>query len=189
MITDNTFLTFAHVRVQSDEGIPVMTRSRTLSSAIVCALALFGVAPAPANGETVDLGDTADIDLVDIEGASDAENAADLEIDQLWTIADLRPSTDAIPYRVVGTLWEATATAALEDGGVPVIPGFFARSDSGSYPVLWNVPSDLGVSPAALPPAGSVTGKFYFDVTGPTPTSVAYLDSEGELIEWQTPSG
>jgi hypothetical protein len=47
----------------------------------------------------------------------------------------------------------------------------------------------LGVNPAPLPPAGSVTGKFYFDVTGPAPTSVAYLDSEGELIEWGTSAG
>ena len=166
-----------------------MTRSRRRGTAVVCALALFGVAPAPANGETVDLGDAADIDLIDIESASDAENGADLEIDQLWTIADLRPSTDAIPHKVVGTLWEATATAELEDGGIPVIPGFFARSDSGSYPVLWNVPSNQGVSPAALPPAGSVTGKFYFDVTGPAPTSVAFLDVEGDLVEWRVPSG
>lgn len=67
--------------------------------------------------------------------------------------------------------------------------GFFARSGSQNYPVLWNVASPLGVNPAALPPEGSVTGKFYFDVTGPAPTSVAYLDYEGELIEWGTPAG
>lgn len=166
-----------------------MTRSRMLSAAAVGALALVALAPAHAAAESVDLGDTADIDLVDIESAVDTESGADLEIDQAWTISDLRPSTDAISYRVAGTLWEATATAQLEDGGIPVMPGFFARSDLESYPVLWNVASPLGVSPAALPPAGSVSGKFYFDVTGPAPTSVAYLDSEGELIEWRTPAG
>lgn len=160
-----------------------MTRSKALGAAAVCALALLTLRPAQAAAETVELGGTADVDLVDIE------NGGDLEIDQEWTISDLRPSTDAIPYRVSGTLWEATATAELEDGGVPVMAGFFARSGSDSYPVLWNVPSPLGVNPAPLPAAGSVTGKFYFDVTGPAPTSVAYLDSEGELVEWVTPTG
>ena len=29
---------------------------------------------------------------------------------QGWTITNLKPSTDAIPYQVAGTLWEATAT-------------------------------------------------------------------------------
>lgn len=155
-----------------------MTRSKALGTAAVLALALVIPAPAEAGAETVELGGTADVDLVDIE------DGADIEIDQKWTIGDLRPSADTIPHRVAGTLWEAVATVELEDGGIPVIPGFFARSGSDSYPVLWNVPSPLGVNPAALPPAGSVTGKFYFDVTGPAPTGVAYLDSEGELIKW-----
>lgn len=160
-----------------------MTRSKALGAAAVCALALFAMAPAEAAAETVDLGGTADVDLVDIE------NGADLEIDQEWTISDLQPSTDAIPYQLRGSLWEATATAELADGGIPVIAGFFARSGSDSYPVLWNVASPLAVNPAALPPAGSATGKFYFDVTGAAPTSVAYLDVENELVEWRTPAG
>lgn len=166
-----------------------MTRLRVCGAAVGCALALVVVAPAQAAAETVDLGDSADVDLVDIESATDDENGIYLEIDQEWTISDLRPSTDTLAYQIAGTLWEATATAELEDGGIPVMTGFFARADSDNYPVLWNVASPLGVNPAALPPAGSVTGKFYFDVTGPAPTSVAYLDSEGELIEWQTPVG
>jgi hypothetical protein len=130
-----------------------MARSKALGAAAV-ALAMVALAPAEAAAETVELGGTADVDLVDIE------NGGDLEIDQEWTISDLRPSADAIPYRVVGTLWEAVATAELENGGVPVITGFFARSGSDSY-----------------------------HVTGPAPTSVAYLDSEGELVEWGTPAG
>jgi hypothetical protein len=160
-----------------------MTRSKALRAAALCALTLLTVAPAQAAAETVDLGGTADVDLVDIE------NGADVEIDQEWTIRDLRPSTDAIPYLVRGTLWEATATADLVDGGIPVIAGFFAQSDSDYYPVLWNVAGPLAVNPAALPPAGSVTGKFYFDVTGAAPTSVAFRDVEGELIEWRTATG
>jgi hypothetical protein len=34
-----------------------------------------------------------------------------------------------------------------------------------------------------------VTGKFYFDVTGAAPTSVAYRDVEDDLVEWRTPAG
>ena len=161
----------------------MITRARALPAAVICTLALTGLAPAEAAAETVDLGDTADIDLLDIE------NGGDHEIDQHWTIGDLMPSTDAIPYRLAGSLWEATATAELDHGGIPVITGFFARSDSDSYPVLWNVAGPLAVNPAALPPAGSVTGKLYFDVTGAAPTSVAFRDVEGELIEWTTPAG
>jgi hypothetical protein len=160
-----------------------MTRSKALGATALCALALHSVAPAEAAAETVDLGGTADVDLVDIE------NGVDVEIDQEWTIRDLRPSTDAIPYLSRGSLWEATATAELADGGIPVIAGFFARSDSDSYPVLWNVASPLAVNPAPLPPAGSVTGKFYFDVTGAAPMSVAYRDVEDDLVEWRTPAG
>lgn len=160
-----------------------MAPSKAFGAAITCACALAVLAPAEAAAETVDLGGTADIDLVDIE------NGTDVEIDQEWTISDLRPSADAIPYRPAGSLWEATGTVELADGGIPVIPGFFARSDSDSYPVLWNVASPLAVDPSALPPAGSATGKLYFDVTGTAPTGVAFLDVEGELIEWRTPSG
>lgn len=164
-----------------------MNRSTMLSAAAVCALAVVALAPARAGAETVDLGDTADVDLVDIEGTADGDS--DVEIDQEWTIGDLRPSTDVIPHRVAGTLWEATATVELADGGVPVMPGFFARSEAGNYPLLWEVPSAQGVNPASLPPAGSATGKFYFDVTGPAPTSVAFLDVEGDLVEWRVPAG
>lgn len=160
-----------------------MVMPNTRGMAVVCALALAVLPPAQAAAETVDLGGTADVDLIDIE------NGTDFEIDQEWTISQLRPSADQIPYRPAGSLWEATATADLVDGGVPVMVGFFARSDTDSYPVLWNVASPLAVNPAPLPQAGSVTGKFYFDVTGAAPTSVAYLDAEGELVEWRTPAG
>lgn len=89
-----------------------MTAPKALGAAAILALALVAVAPAEAAAETVDLGGTADVDLIDIE------NGDDFEIDQQWTISDLKPSTDAIPYPVGGTLWEATATAELENGGV-----------------------------------------------------------------------
>lgn len=132
----------------------------------------FALAPA-ASAETVDLGGTADVDLIDIE------------IEQHWTVGQLKPSTDAIAYRPTGTLWEATVTAELDHGGVPVLSGFSARADDASYPVLWNVASPTGIPPTALPPGGSATGKIYFDATGSAPTAVAYTAGNGNVIVWE----
>lgn len=159
-----------------------MKRSAIATALGVCSTLAIGFAAAPAAAETVDLGTTTDIDLVDIE------NGVDIEIEQDWTIGDLRPSSDTIPYRPAGSLWEATATVGLPHGGVPMVSGFFARGGDDAYPVLWNVPSPLGISPAALPPDGSATGKLYFDVTGAVPTSIAHPDADDELIIWQTPT-
>jgi hypothetical protein len=115
-----------------------------------------------ASAENVDLGGTADVDLIDIE------------IEQHWTVGDLMPSSDAIAYRPAGTLWQATVTTTLDNGGVPVISGFSARSVDNTYPVLWNVASPLGIPANPLPPGGSASGKIYFDVTGAAPTAIAY---------------
>ena len=93
---------------------------------------------------------------------------------QLWTVNDLRPSSDVIAYTPAGSLWEATATVAPVGGGVPLVPGFAARAGGDSYPVLWPVPTAQGINPAALPAGGLTTGKLYFDVVGPAPTAVAY---------------
>ena len=59
----------------------------------------------------------------------------------MWTVTQLQPSRDSIPFQTAGTLWEATATAAPVNGGVPVVPGFAARGGADSYPVLWPVPT------------------------------------------------
>jgi len=131
-----------------------------------------GVLAPSASAETVDLGGTADVDVVDIE------------IEQHWTVGDLKPSTDAIAYRPAGTLWEATVTSALDNGGVPLISGFSARSGDGNYPVLWSVASPLGIPPNVLPPGGSATGKIYFDVTGSAPTAVAYAVDGADVVVW-----
>lgn len=142
--------------------------------------ATLALTPATAGAETVDLGTTTDVDLVDIE------NGLDIEIEQDWTISDLRPSADVIPFPLAGSLWEATGTVFLADGGVPVIPGFFAGSGDAVYPVLWDAATPLGINPGALGAGGSATGKLYFDVTGPAPTSVAFRDAD-DLVVWQTP--
>jgi len=40
---------------------------------------------------------------------------------QAWTVGDLKPSTDVIPYPVHGALWEATATDTAVAGTVTPI--------------------------------------------------------------------
>lgn len=143
----------------------------SVAAALLTATALIGAAPAAA--ETIDLGEPAEVELVEIE------------VEQHWTVADLQPSTDVIAYRPAGSLWEATTTVELDHGGVPVLSGFSARSDTASYPVLWNVPSPLGIVPSPLSPGGSATGKIYFDVTGAAPTSVAYTVDGEDVAVWE----
>lgn len=106
---------------------------------------------------------------------------------QQWTVNNLRPSADAIPYQPTGSLWEATATSQLAAGGVPVIPGFAANAGAQSYPVLWGVASAQGINPSALPAGGSVTGKIYFDVTGGAPNSVSYVVDGQQVANWVQP--
>lgn len=139
---------------------------------LVAGVLIAGAGAPNAWADDVDLGGTADIDVVDIE------------VEQHWTVSDLKPSTDAIPYRPAGTLWEAETSVTLDHGGVPVVSGFSARSDGASYPALWNVASPLGISPNALPPGGSATGKIYFDVTADAPTSVAYTLNGADAAVW-----
>lgn len=158
-----------------------MTTAKIFTMAAVWAALTATAAATPASAGTVDLGNTADVDIVDIE------NGADVEVEQHWTISNLKPSTDAISYSPAGTLWEATAAVLLDHGGIPVISGFFARSGTDSYPVLWTVAAPAAVAPGALPPGGSATGKMYFDVTGAPPDSVAFRDAD-DLVVWQNPT-
>ncbi len=144
-----------------------------LRAGLVVAMVGGACALAPvASAENLDLGDRADVDIVDIE------------IEQHWTVTGLKPSSDVIGYRPAGSLWEATVTAELDHGGVPVVSGFSAGSDQGGYPVLWGVPSALGIPPTPLPPGGTATGKIYFDVTGDAPTRVSYAVDGIEPVVW-----
>ncbi|WP_409347393.1 DUF1942 domain-containing protein [Mycolicibacterium mucogenicum] len=105
--------------------------------------------------------------LTDASGAATAE----------WTLTDLRPSTDAAPgYPLAGRLWEATVTVRAASGAVtPVIPNFSAMGARHTqYPVLWQLATPTGISPATLAEGQSATGKIYFDATGPDPMVVAY---------------
>jgi hypothetical protein len=108
---------------------------------------------------------------------------------QGWTITNLKPSTDVIPYPVAGTLWEATATdQAIEGSVTPIISNLNARAKSGeTYRVLFGVATPQGVNPATLPQGEQTTGKVYFDVTGDTPDSVVYNAGGHDLLAWVQP--
>ena len=112
---------------------------------------------------------------------------ADVGGGQQWTVSALRPSADVIAYSPAGTLWEATATARPAAGGVPMVPGFAARAGAANYPVLWPVPTALGINPSALPAGGSATGKLYFDVVGPSPVEVVFVADGADAARWVTP--
>ncbi|MGB8403441.1 MAG: MPT63 family protein, partial [Mycobacterium sp.] len=106
---------------------------------------------------------------------------------QGWTITDLKPSTDAVPYAANGTLWEATATdEAIQGGATPIVSNLNARAADGqNYRVLFGVATPQGVNPATLGQGQKTTGKVYFDVTGPAPQSVVYNAGGHDLLSWQ----
>ena len=105
---------------------------------------------------------------------------------QHWTVSHLKPSTDAIPYRPVGTLWEATASDEAIAGSVtPIVSNLNARAKNGdTYRVLFGVATEQGVNPSSLAQGQKTTGKIYFDVTGPSPTSVAMNNGMEDLLIW-----
>lgn len=111
------------------------------------------------------------------------------DVVQAWTVSDLKPSSDAIPYPVAGTLWEATATDHAVRGTVtPIVSNLNARARSGqTYRVLFGVATPQGVNPSTLPQGQKTTGKIYFDVTGDAPDSVLYNAGGPDLVVWVQP--
>jgi len=105
---------------------------------------------------------------------------------QGWTITGLRPSSDAIPYPVAGTLWEATATdQAIQGSATPIVSNLNARAASGqTYRSLFGVATPQGVNPATLAQGAQTSGKVYFDVTGDAPDSVVYNAGGQDLLVW-----
>jgi hypothetical protein len=104
-----------------------------------------------------------------------------------WKVSDLKTSSDAIPgYPVAGQLWEATATVNAIRGTVtPAISQFNARTDNGvDYRVLWQAAASNAISGATIPQGAQSTGKIYFDVTGPSPTTVAMNNGMEDLLVW-----
>lgn len=109
--------------------------------------------------------------------------------DSTWTVSNLKPSSDAIPYHPVGTLWEATATdEATHSSTTPVVSNFNARARSGqTYRELFQIATPAGVNPAGLAQGQKVSGKLYFDVTGDTPDSITYNAGGPDLALWVQP--
>ncbi|WP_099020914.1 MPT63 family protein [Mycolicibacterium palauense] len=111
------------------------------------------------------------------------------DVVQAWTVTNLKPSADVIPYRVAGTLWEATATDTAVRGTVqPIVSNLNARARSGqTYRVLFGVATPQGVNPAALAQGEQTSGKVYFDVVGPAPETVVYNSMGTDLAQWVAP--
>ncbi|OBF21634.1 immunogenic protein MPT63, partial [Mycolicibacterium conceptionense] len=105
---------------------------------------------------------------------------------QVWTVTDLKPSTDTINYAPRGTLWEVTATnEALRGSVTPIVSNFNVRAADGqNYRALFQVPSQQGVNPATLAEGQKTSGKIYFDVTGDQPTSVVYNAGGNDVLVW-----
>ena len=104
-----------------------------------------------------------------------------------WKVSDLKSSADTIAgYPVAGQLWEATATVnAIEGTVTPAISQFNARTDNGiNYRVLWQAAAPNCISGATIPQGAQSTGKIYFDVTGPPPTTVAMNNGMEDLLIW-----
>lgn len=154
----------------------VRNRNLVAATAAVVCLGLVGVPVAVADDVVVHtLGQSAEL----VNG----------DVVQAWTIKDLKPSSDVIPYQVAGTLWEATATDSAVRGTVqPIVSNLNARARSGqTYRVLFGVATPQGVNPAALAQGQQTTGKVYFDVTGDVPDSVVYNAGGSDLAVWVQP--
>lgn len=146
---------------------------RTLGAVAVATL-FGGVAVAPASA----------IDNIKPFGQQETIDSGGSAIG--YTVAGLRPSSDAIPYPVAGQLYEATVTVEAVNGAVsPVIPFFNARAEDGAtYRVLANVFTPQGLSGGTVLPGDSSRGKLYFDVVGPPPNSVVYNNGDHDLLGW-----
>ncbi|WP_343600624.1 MPT63 family protein [Mycobacterium sp.] len=104
-----------------------------------------------------------------------------------WKVADLRPSSDTMPdFPVAGQVWEATATVHAIQGSVtPAISQFNAVDpNQAAYRVLWQVAAPDSISGATIPEGAESTGKIYFDVTGPPPTTVTMNNGIEDLMIW-----
>jgi hypothetical protein len=131
--------------------------------------------------------DDAETTVTSIGGQAELVNG---DVVQAWTVLELQPSLDFIPYQPQGTLWEAIVTDEAIRGSVtPIVADFNARAESGeNYRALFQVPTAQGISPATLSQGQEVGGKIYFDVTGTDPSSVVYNSMGQDLIVWQQPT-
>lgn len=107
------------------------TTSIFAAAGLAAAGAFAGVATASAENAP-------DVTTTEIGEQAKLENG---DVIQGWTITDLQPSSDEIPYEVRGTLWEATATdEAIRGNVIPIVSNLNARAADGqNYRVLFQV--------------------------------------------------
>lgn len=148
----------------------VITLSAAAASAAV--IGLIGAAPASAEATTGSFGT--------------AERITDGNVVTSYTVWAPQPSNDVVNVPLTGKLYEAkTTVSAVQGTTTPAIPFFNARTSNGeNYRVLFQAYAPEGLSGATLPQGGSATGKIYFDVTGPAPTSVVYNDAVQDRAVW-----
>lgn len=149
-----------------------------IAGVVVSATALFGtcaVAPASAINNIKGFGVQ--------ETLKDFYNLGDFSSEIGYTVKDLKPSRDVVPYPVAGRLYEANATTTAVVGTVtPQIVNFIARSPGGTdYRVL---PTVSTLSGAPLNQGASASGKLYFDVVGENPDSVVYNADFQDQLGW-----
>ncbi|AFM19333.1 protein of unknown function (DUF1942) [Mycolicibacterium chubuense NBB4] len=146
-----------------------------LAALTTAAAAAVGVAGAPFA--------SADADVKYLGQPGELANGS---VVQHWTVTGLKPSTDTIPYRPAGQLWEATATDEAISGNVtPIVSNLNARAKNGdTYRVLFGVATPQGVNPSTLAQGQKTTGKIYFDVTGEKPDSVFYSSGGPDELLW-----
>jgi hypothetical protein len=168
-------------RTTQEHAIVKITRPTTVlaAAATVATAGAVGIIAAPVSSAE---------DVVTTTIGSQAK-LVDGNVVQGWTITNLRPSSDVIPYPVAGTLWEATATdEAIEGSATPIVSNLNARARSGeTYRVLFGVATPQGVNPATLAQGQKTTGKVYFDVTGDSPDAVVYSAGNEDLLAWAQP--
>jgi hypothetical protein len=154
-----------------------VTRLVTTAVAAVV-MATIGITSAPIASAYPNVGKLgSEIRMVDTVGG----------VDLSWKVSNLKPSTDTIPgYPVAGKVWEATATVNAIGGSVtPQIPNFNAVApNEAAYRVLWQADTPQGISGATIPQGQQSTGKIYFDVTGPPPTTVTLNNGMEDLMIW-----
>lgn len=154
-----------------------MNKKSIISGAVLAAAIAAGVAPA-ANADP------------GVQTLGSQGTLVNGDVQQGWTISDLKVSSDVIPHATQGTLWEATATdEAIQGTVIPIVSNLNARSASGEdYRVLFGVATVQGVNPSPLAQGQKTSGKVYFDVTGPEPTSVVYRAGGQDLLVWDRPA-
>lgn len=154
--------------------------SAAMAAAAIAAAAVIGATPTA-------LADDSPVTTAALGSQAKLDNGP---VVQGWTVTDLKPSTDTIPYPVQGTLWEVTATnEALQGSVTPIVSNFNARAADGeNYRALFQVATAQGVNPATIGQGEKTSGKVYFDVTEADPTTVVYNAGGTDLAMWNQPA-